>query len=257
MSILKTQAITLRRTDYSDSSQIITFYTRDYGKIKALAKGFKRSSGKYSSKAVDLLAYYRILFIKKERTRLHILTDALLQNNYPLLRGDIDKYYRASYVAELVSEFTEENEPNSQLFDIFLNTLAGISEDSDATIRLLVFEIKMLKNLGYLPEWRHCVCCKNEIRFIAEVYFNAKEGGALCNICRGKFRDGISVSVHSMVVAAQLSEIKVQKLERVKIQLSICIEIEKMLRYHIISILNKKLNSWKYITLAGTGERKI
>lgn len=116
MSILKTDAITLGRTDYSDSSQIIIFYTRDYGKINTIAKGFKRSSGKYNSKAIDLLTHYRILFIKKEHSTLHTLTDAVLQNNYPAFRHDLDKYFRASCMAELVNEFTEKKRPQRAAF---------------------------------------------------------------------------------------------------------------------------------------------
>ena len=247
MSVFKTEAIALGRTDYSDSSQIITFYTRDYGKIHTIAKGFKRASGRHSPKAVDLLTYYQILFIKKEHTQLHTLTEAILQDNYPLLRNNLDKYYKASYIAELVNEFTEENDPCEQLFDVFLNTLAGISTDTDATIRLLVFEIKLLHILGYLPEWRHCVNCKKSIRLMSRVQFNAKEGGVLCTSCQGKYRNGILVPSGAVLIAERLTGLTMQKLERVKIQLPICIEIEKMLRYYITSILNKKLNAWKYV----------
>jgi len=249
MSVFKTEAIALGRIDYSDSSQIITFYTRDYGKIHTIAKGFKRASVRHGSKAVDLLTYYQILFIKKEHTHLHTLTEAILQENYPLLRSNLDKYYKASYIAELVNEFTEESDPCEQLFDIFLNTLMGISTDADATIRLLVFEIKMLHILGYLPEWRHCVNCKKSIQHISKVHFNAKEGGVLCRICQVKYRNGIIVPVGVALIARRLADLNLQRLERVKIQLPICIEIEKMLRYYITSILNKELNSWKYMNL--------
>lgn len=246
MSIVRTEAIALRRTDYSNSSQIITFYTRDYGKIQTIAKGFKRASGKYNSKAIDLLTYYQILFIKKEHTSLHILTEAVLQDNYPSLRNDLDKYYQASYVAELIHEFTEENYPSDQLFDIFLNTLTGVSTDADVTVRLLTFEIKILKILGYLPEWRHCVNCKNSIQQTPEVYFNAKEGGVLCKRCQEKSKNGIVVPAGATLIARRLADLNPQTLERVKIQLSICVEIEKMLRYYITFILDKELNSWKY-----------
>ncbi len=249
MSIVRTKAIALRRTDYSNSSQIITFYTLDYGKIQTIAKGFKRASGKYNSKAIDLLTYYQILFIKKEHASLHILTEAVLQDNYPSLRNDLDKYYQASYVAELIHEFTEENDPSYQLFDIFLNTLAGISADTNTTVRLLAFEIKMLKISGYLPEWRYCVNCKNSSQQAPEVYFSAKEGGILCKTCREKPGNGIVVPAGAIQIARRLGDINLQTLERVKIQLSICVEIEKMLRYYIAFILDKELNSWKYANL--------
>ncbi|MBE7443945.1 MAG: DNA repair protein RecO [Planctomycetia bacterium] len=250
MPVLRTEAIALGRTDYSNSSQIITFYTRDYGKIHTLAKGFKRSSVRSSSKAVDLLTYYQILFIKKEHTSLHTLTEAVLQNNYPILRNDLDKYYRAACMAELVKEFTVENDPCEPLFDIFVNTLDGISTGANAIIRLLFFEIKMLKILGYLPEWGRCVNCKTGIQEMTEVHFNTKEGGVLCRQCHLKCTNGIFVSAGAMLIAERLADVNFQKIERVTIQPSICVEIEKMLRYYIASVLNKGLNSWKYLKVS-------
>lgn len=249
MPIFRTDAIALGRTDYSDSSQIITFYTRNHGKIRTLAKGFKRSSGRYSSKAIDLLTYYQILFIKKEQTSLHILTEAILQNNYPILRVDLNKYYKASCMAEIVNEFTGEDDPSEQLFDIFVNSLAGMATDTDAMTSLLAFEIKMLKITGYLPEWGCCVNCKNNISQISEIYFHAKEGGVLCGRCRVKCKNGIIVPAGAIRIAGRLADISLQRLGRVRIQSSICVEIEKMLRYYINSLLQKGLNSWKYIRI--------
>ncbi|MBM4055932.1 MAG: DNA repair protein RecO [Planctomycetes bacterium] len=251
MSTLKTDAITLGRTDYSDASQIIIFYTRDYGKIHVIAKGFKRTSGKYNSKAIDLLTHYRIIFIKKEHSTLHTLTDAVLQNSYPLFRKDLDTYFKVSYMAELINEFTEKNDPSEPLFDLFLNTLNHISADTtNATIWLLAFELKMLNILGYLPEWAHCIQCKKSIQQQERVSFYAVEGGARCVACNGELKNGIVVSAGAMLIAGRLANLNMQRMERVRVQLSICVEIEKVLRYYIISVLKKELNSWKYVNFS-------
>ncbi len=235
------------RTDYSNSSQIITFYTRNHGKMHVLAKGFKRASGKQSSKAIDLLTHYQIIFIKKEHTSLHTLTDAFVQDSYPLFRSDLGVYYKASCMAELVKEFTEENDPSEQLFGLFLDSLMGLSTGTVAALRLLAFEIKMLNVLGYMPELRRCVNCKDSIRQLSEVRFHAKEGGALCGACRENFRDGMAVSAGAMLVSGCLADFSLHRLERMKIQLPICVEIEKMLRYYISSLLNRELHTWKYV----------
>ncbi len=248
MSVLKTEAITLGRTDYSDSSQIIVFYTRDYGKIHTIAKGFKRTSRKHGTKTIDLLTCYQILFIKKEHSSLYTLTEAILLNNYQPVRNDLDKYYKASYIAELVKEFTEENDINKPFYDIFLDTLNGISDSTNSAVWLLSFELKMLKVLGYLPDLRGCINCKNSIKLMREVLFNAKEGGMLCELCQSTIRNGMVVPAGAVVIANKLVDVNIHRLERVKIQSSICIEIEKMLRYYITYILSKETNSCKYIT---------
>ncbi|MBT3880291.1 MAG: hypothetical protein HON76_17225 [Candidatus Scalindua sp.] len=85
MDFSKTDAITLRRIDYKDSSQIVTLYTRDYGKIQTLAKGVKRSV-KGISGGIDLLTYNQIVFIRRSRSSLNILTEWALRDNFHLLR---------------------------------------------------------------------------------------------------------------------------------------------------------------------------
>jgi len=85
MDFSKTDAITLRRIDYKDSSQIVTLYTRDYGKIQTLAKGVKRSV-KGISGGIDLLTYNQIVFIRRSRSSLNILTEWALRDNFHPLR---------------------------------------------------------------------------------------------------------------------------------------------------------------------------
>ncbi len=151
MDFSKTHAITLRRTDYKDSSQIITFYTRDYGKIQALAKGVKRSV-KGISGGIDLLTYNHIVFIRRGSSALNILTEWALRDNFHLLREHSKKYYSAFYILELVREFTEENDKNEQLFDLFINTLHEIANKGYPAVNIIALEIQMLALLGCLPE---------------------------------------------------------------------------------------------------------
>ena len=138
MDFCKTLAITLRRTDYKDSSQIITFYTRDFGKIQVLAKGLKRSV-KGISGGIDLLTYNHIVFIQRASSTLNILTEWVLRDNFNLLRNNSKKYYSALYILELVREFTEENDKNAPLFDLLKNTLCEIADKGDPTVNTIAF----------------------------------------------------------------------------------------------------------------------
>ena len=74
MDFSETVAITLRRADYKDSSQIVTFYTRGYGKIQVLVKGLKRSL-KGISGGIDLLTHNNIVFIRRASSALNIMTE--------------------------------------------------------------------------------------------------------------------------------------------------------------------------------------
>ena len=246
MDFCKTPAITLRRTDYKDSSQIITFYTRDYGKIQALAKGLKRSV-KGISGGIDLLTYNHIVFIQRGSSTLNILTEWALRDNFHLLRNNSRKYYSALYILELVKEFTEENDKNEPLFDLFINTLYEMTNKGDPTVNTIAFEVQMLALLGYLPEMSHCVNCKAKVDAKRFPSFSASEGGVLCADCSRRIREKVKISGGTIATINFLAGKKVQDTGRLSIQSLLQVEIRKLLIYYVSFILNKELKMWRYL----------
>ena len=246
MNFCKTPAITLRRTDYKDSSQIITFYTRDYGKIQALAKGLKRSV-KGISGGIDLLTYNHIVFIQRGSSSLNILTEWTLRDNFHLLRNNSRKYYSALYILELVKEFTEENDKNEPLFDLFINTLYEMTNKGDPTVNTIAFEVQMLALLGYLPEMSRCVNCKAKVDAKRFSSFSASEGGVLCADCSRRIREKVKISGGTIATINFLAGKKVQDTGRLSIQSLLQVEIRKLLIYYVSFILNKELKMWRYL----------
>jgi DNA repair protein RecO (recombination protein O) len=244
MSFCKTPAVTLKRSDYRDSSQIITFYTRDYGKIQTLAKGLKRSV-KGVSGGIDLLTYNNIVFIHRERSSLNILTEWVLQDNFHSLREDLKKSHSAFYILELIREFTEENDKNEPLFDLFINTLSEIASRGDSTVSTLAFEIQMLALLGHLPEMKHCVTCKANLNSQRFAFFSALECGLFCSYCGKDIKERVKISGGTIATINYLAS-KTRK-ERLAIQQSLQIEIRNLLRYYISFLLSKELKMWKYL----------
>ena len=246
MDFCKTPAITLRRTDYKDSSQIITFYTRDFGKIQALAKGLKRSV-KGISGGIDLLTYNHIVFIQRGSSALNILTEWALRDNFHLLRNNSKKYHSALYILELVRELTEENDKNEPLFDLFKNTLCEIADRGDPTVNTIAFEVQLLALLGSLPEMSCCVSCKAKVDAKQLYSFSASESGVLCTDCSRKIREKVKISGGSIATINYLAGKKIQDTGRLSIQSSLHGEIRKLLIYYLSFILNKKLKMWRYI----------
>lgn len=249
MALCKTLAITLKRSDYSDTSQIVSFYTLDYGRIHVLAKGSKRYKKKFTS-VLDLLTYNEIVFIKRDSAKLWTLTEWELIDNFPGLRENLDKFYSASYVAELVGELMEENDSNDALFELLLDTLRGISRSasvSEMSVYLLTFEMRVLKLAGYLPEMSRCINCETDIRFKKYVSFSAREGGVLCEICQNTSQDRITILPGAIAAASYLVNCDFQRVARFRIQPSLYGDIRRMLKYYISFILNKELRMWRYI----------
>ena len=116
MSSEKATAIVLRVIEFSETSSVVTLFTRDFGKIRALAKGARRPKGPFES-ALDLLGLCRIVFLRKSSDALDLLTEAKLERRFRPPGGDLSNLYAAYYVAELLNELTDDYDPHPELFD--------------------------------------------------------------------------------------------------------------------------------------------
>ena len=166
----KTAAIVLRLVDFSESSCVVTLFTRDFGKVGALAKGARRPKGPFDS-ALDLLAVCRIVFIHKLSDGLDLLTEARLDRRFRAATRDLSRLYAGYYVAELLQELTDYGDPHPDLYALADRTLARLDGDGDVVWATLQFEVLALKALGYLPALDGCASCGAPISHAGRVLF--------------------------------------------------------------------------------------
>src|SRR5436309_10393544 len=99
MAAEKALALVLRTTDWSETSRIATLWTREFGKVRVLAKGGRRLKSSFEN-ALDLLTVCSIVFLRKSSGSLDLLTEAQVVRRYPRLRNDLAALYAGYYVAE-------------------------------------------------------------------------------------------------------------------------------------------------------------
>jgi DNA repair protein RecO (recombination protein O) len=179
----KATAIVLRTSDWSESSRIATFWTRELGKVRALAKGAKRLRSAFES-ALDLLTVCSIVLIRKSSGSLDLLTEAQVVQRFTRLGSDLTALYAGYYVAELLADWTEENDPHPVLFDEALATLGELGNGScEIGSRVLRFEMDFLREMGYQPALDCCAGCQGPI-VEARLSFGSRSGGVLCPGCQ-------------------------------------------------------------------------
>src|SRR3954447_18350436 len=125
MAAEKALALVVRGTDWSETSRIATLFTREFGKVRALAKGGRRLKSNFDS-AFDLLSVCRVVFLRKAHSGLDLLTEAQLAERFPVLRQDLSALYAGYYVAELLPDRTQDSAPPPPLFDAAVETLRGL-----------------------------------------------------------------------------------------------------------------------------------
>src|SRR5262245_25825188 len=184
----KATALVIRGSDFSETSRIATLWTKEFGKVRALAKGGRRLKSNFDV-ALDLLTVCRIVFIRKSSTSLDLLTEARVEERFPQLRHDLAALYGGYYVAEMLNDWTQDYDPHANLFDEALGTLRSLGQAGvPAGPCVAHFELVLLRELGYGPALNFCADCGEELSG-QEVAFSAAGGGVLCGRCQPRQRE--------------------------------------------------------------------
>jgi DNA repair protein RecO (recombination protein O) len=178
-------ALVVRGTDWSETSRITTLFTREFGKVRALAKGGRRLKSNFDC-AFDLLTVCRIVFLRKSSGGLDLLTEARMEEKFPILRENLPALYAGYYVAELLSDGTQDYDPHPALFEAALGALRDLGKPgAEPSAVATGFELVWLRELGYSPRLDACATCGAELwpAGIVRAAFSPSAGGMLCPRC--------------------------------------------------------------------------
>ncbi len=186
-------ALVLRLVPWSEASFVCTLFTREFGRVRAVAKGAKRRKGPFES-ALDLLALCKVVFLRKSSDALDILTEAKLSRRFRLRGRELAGLYAGYYVAELLAELTDDYDPHPELFDLADQTLAALQDEPQVGRLVLRFELAAVRLLGHAPALTRCAECGAAVGSEGRVAFGQISGGALCARCRPGKRQVVSLS---------------------------------------------------------------
>jgi DNA repair protein RecO (recombination protein O) len=198
----KAKALVVRTADWSDTSRIATLWTREFGKVRVLAKGGRRLKSNFES-ALDLLTVCSIVLLRKSSGSLDLLTEARVVQRFGRLRSDLPALYAGYYIAELLSDWTEDYDPHPVLFDEALAALEVLGtrlpeqQQPVTGLRLARFELVLLRELGYSPVLEACAVCGTDFQSILPQpskagqgwHFSPAAGGMVCPTCQARYRD--------------------------------------------------------------------
>ncbi len=201
----KALALVIRTTDWSETSRIATLWTREFGKVRVLAKGGRRLKSSFEN-ALDLLTLCRIVLLRKSSGSLDLLTEAQVVRRFSQLRQDLPALYAGYYLAELLGDLTQDYDPHPALFDEALAALESLGTAGVATgPRLGQFEMALLRELGFAPRLAECAACGGPLP--AEgLGFSPAAGGVVCPGCGPKQRDRRSLSLAAWHALKGLAE---------------------------------------------------
>jgi DNA repair protein RecO (recombination protein O) len=236
MSITKTEAIVLKSLKFGDTSKIVTLYTKDYGKIKVMAKGIRKPKSRLAG-TQETLSHIQIVFYKKLTTEIYLLSQAEIIKPFQKITKDLSRYAFASGILELLDKLITGEESNPELFELTLNTLSFMESCPPKSLEksFLFFVLRLADILGYKPKFDRCIVC-NKIISDKFILFSPEKGGIVCQRCAREDQAYLRLSKDSIKSALKLQTIGLDKLDSYNISKEELREITNvvlnLLEYH-------------------------
>lgn len=175
------EAIQLRLYPFGDYDQIVVFLSRDLGLLRAIAKGARRPKSRIGGSLAPLRCNHVQLYKGKSLYRV-----GQIQGLYSFshLQRDYDRLMCGLVAAELISVFSQEEDPQPELYDAMLLTLESLNHSETPRATLLWFLLYFLENQGYAQDWQSCQACEIEFRERDYRFFDLMSGGLRCEDCK-------------------------------------------------------------------------
>ena len=179
---LKTDAIVLRSIRFGEADRILHLYTREHGRIGAIAKGARRARSRFGAR---LEPFFQIRTVLHEgRGDLYTVTAVDTIEAHAGLRESAEALDTAARACDAVARLFETDEPHPEVFALLANELVLLASDpahaASQPANALAFRLKLLLAAGIVPQLGSCASCGEREHLTG---FSAAAGGVVCSSC--------------------------------------------------------------------------
>ncbi len=245
MQPYSTEALILKRRNFGEADKLITIFTRNQGKVATIAKGVRKITSRRAG-SLELLNHVKVSL--HQTKSLPILTEAQAINSFPNLKANLENLSSAFIVLELVDRLIAEEQENQVVFDLMLATLEHINQaktEIEARKFQTSFQIKLLTEVGYLPQLYNCANCRGKLQ--EERNFLSPNNGGLVDF--GCNREAmLSRPVEPEVVKALrfLNNQAFSEVDKLDLRAKLLHETLSLLNYYTVFFLERELNSTNF-----------
>jgi DNA repair protein RecO (recombination protein O) len=186
MSVLTSEAVVLRTWPVHEADLIVSFFTRDYGRVRGVAKSALRSRKRFGG-ALEPMTVARAWFAERPRQELARLDQLEILRSPLSTPVDATRLAVLSFYAELLDEALPDHDPHETVFRLLLSVLdqttALHSETVQPWMPLTYFQLWMTRLMGLLPDMAHCTACGEALR-VEEIWFDSYGDGLFCPVHR-------------------------------------------------------------------------
>lgn len=246
MNAEKSEALVIRLADFSETSRVVTLFTRELGKVSALAKGAKRLKGPFES-SLDLLSRVRVVFLRKSSDSLDLLTEAQLVARFQPRPRELMSLYGGYYVAELLDGLTAVHDPHPPLYDVAVDTLRRLGAEYELRLSILWFEAQLLREIGHLPAFDECLVCGRPAELGDGIRHWVTQGGLVCRECGRPDLAHTEIHPGTIVLLGKLTDSDPEPLDRLQPSPQQYKELRRLMTSAISHVLERRPKMLPYL----------
>lgn len=177
MGLYREQGVVLRTIKLGEADRIVTLLTAGRGKVRAVAKGVRKTKSRFGSRLEPMVHVSLLLY--EGRGELDVVTQADAVEVFRAVREDLDRLAKASSMLEACDQVAQERHANTRLYQMLLGGLRALAA-RDSPLLVPAFFLKVLAAEGFHPLLDECVVCGSGDGLGS---FDLVQGGVLCRPC--------------------------------------------------------------------------
>lgn len=191
MPLHRTPGVVIGRRALGESDRLVTFYTREFGKVRGVAKAARRPRSRFGS-ALELFTHGQLLFFETERSTLVQVDHFDIVRPFTGVREDLERLGRGAWVVECLDRLSAERDPHVALYGLLVRALRALEGAARPSRVAFCFGLRAVDLLGHRLRLDRCLPCGRSFAGPARLDFS--EGGLVCAACAPSGGDGITLS---------------------------------------------------------------
>ena len=246
MPLHSTEAIVIGGHDLAEADRIVVFYTKAFGKVRAVAGGARRIRTRFGGN-LQLFTQGQLVYFERPNRTLHKINEFAVVRSHQGLRQDLDRLALGSTAVEAVTVGVEDEEIQPDLYRLLADGLDLLEESARPALMLQGFLLHLLRLLGYRPELSECVRCRSAVPSHVDAHLSPSQGGLLCVGCLPGIADVVlaSSSVLGFLRGASASTLRV--IDRVIVLPQALQEVSEILQAFLRYVLGRPLRSADFL----------
>ncbi|MGZ6267849.1 MAG: DNA repair protein RecO [Candidatus Limnocylindrales bacterium] len=239
-----TDAIVLTRFDYGEADRIMTLFTPAYGKLKAIAKGVRRTKSRLGG-SLEPLAELRVA-LARGRT-FDVVTQVQVSHAWLRLRDSLESTATAWYLAELADRSLEDRHEAEGLYALLRHAYELLDAGMAPGRVARWYEVHLADELGVRPEVDRCVECDRMLDADEAFRWVPPLGGVLCSRCPGPPQDRAGLSLEALKLLKAYQRLDVEALAALRLPQAVEAEVEQAMRDFLRFSLDRDARSLPFL----------